>query len=40
MEAAIIPKEDGTFIIHYHKIRKKKVDKLEIEGKIIYKRQF
>lgn len=37
MEGAIIQKEDGTFVIHYHKINKRKVRKLEKAGKILYK---
>lgn len=36
MEGALIPKEDGSFLIHYHKIKKQKLNKLRRERKILY----
>ncbi|MBP2621130.1 minor capsid protein [Streptococcus panodentis] len=36
MEAALIPKDDGSYIIHYHKIKKQKLNKLKREQKILY----
>lgn len=37
MEGVVIPKEDGTYIIHYHRITKRKLKNLEKKGKILYK---
>ena len=36
MEAALIQKDDGNYIIHYHKIKKQKLNKLKREQKILY----
>ena len=36
MEAALIQKDDGSYIIHYHKIKKQKLNKLKREQKILY----
>lgn len=36
MEAALIQKNDGSYIIHYHKIKKQKLNKLKREQKILY----
>lgn len=36
MEGAIIPKEDGSYLIHYHKIGKHKINKLRKNNKILY----
>ena len=36
MEAALIQKDDGNYIIHYHKIKKQKINKLKREQKILY----
>lgn len=36
MEAALIQKDDGSYIIHYHKIKKQKLNKLKRERKILY----
>lgn len=36
MEAALIQKDDGNYIIHYHKIKKQKLNKLKHEQKILY----
>lgn len=37
MEGVVLPKEDGTFIIHFHRITYRKIEKLEKEGKVLYK---
>lgn len=39
MEGAIIPKEDGSYFIHYHKINKQKIRKLRKDGKILYEKE-
>ena len=36
MEAALIQKDNGNYIIHYHKIKKQKLNKLKREQKILY----
>ena len=36
MEGAVIPKEDGSYLIHYHKIGKHKINKLRKSNKILY----
>lgn len=36
MEAVLIQKDDGNYIIHYHKIKKQKLNKLKREQKILY----
>ena len=36
MEAALIQNEDGSYVIHYHKIKKQKLNKLKREQKILY----
>ena len=36
MEAALIQKDDGNYIIHYHKIKKQKLKKLKRGQKILY----
>lgn len=38
MEGALIPKSDGSYIIHYHKIKKQKLNKLRREHKILYEK--
>lgn len=38
MEGALIPKDDGSYIIHYHKIKKQKLNKLRRERKILYEK--
>jgi len=39
MECVIIKKDNKKFVIHYHKIRKNKIEKLQREGKLLYKRK-
>ncbi|KXT71632.1 hypothetical protein STRDD10_02051 [Streptococcus sp. DD10] len=36
METVVIPDGNGGFIIHYHKLGKSKINKLEREGVILY----